>query len=780
MSEEDYKDLPIEELLQQKLWKARQFGYNQIKELAESNIENEAIVALVSNAEKLKTLVADSNVLSQESGIDAFLTILKKSEPGLCARTRDLIVPTLVEKGLTSSRPNSKKYSTESLLVYIERDAPGKILELMIPTLSVKSPKQVVATIKAVNEIYKEFGCAVIDPKLMIDHIPKMFGNSDKNVRAEATTLSVTLRSYIGDAFDQVIYPKLKPIQQKDLTALFNKIEPGIKPSRLIYTEQLKLTAKNNRHSVADDADVEMTETLEVVEQKPEFDPYELEDPVEVLSKLPPDLSTRVSSSSWKERIEVLQEIAPLFKVVKIENDDYSYFVSLMVGCLRDVNLQVVTLACGILIDLANGLKSNFSKYANSIIGALLERTKEKKKSVLDLLNSVLDLSFKYGNFHDIIEHSIEYMTHIVPLVKIETMQFLIRCLKETDVAPDKHDIESIIMPAIKLLQDSQPSVRNAASEVIGVLLKLSSTDQSRKYLEMVDKRHVKKVEQIRNSAVVKAPVKDRSTPAAQIEREQIPDLKHNATSSRMKVDERQHALSPNRSSRPSIPSKRAATSPLKENISNYKNALTSRSLKATNNTSGYGLSTPQLQELETLKTERLEWLEMKRELLSELELVKNNNESLLKEVMALNGKLDDYNNKFTTMSMTLKSKDTQIFRLRSDLESTQSKNSQLNQKMRLLENQLEASSKGNAKIEAAKKSPDESDINRRISILSIDSNTETSTDESKAPTFNSSAIYNFDSNDDSWKRATAVTNDLKAKIQRMKARTRMLDPTDD
>lgn len=261
-----------------------------------------------------------------------------------------------------------------------------------------------------------------------------------------------------------------------------------------------------------------------------------------------------------------------------------------------------------------------------------------------------------------------------------------------------------------------------------------------------------------------------------------------------------------------SIPSKRLATSPVKDNVPNSKNPLTSKSLKASN-INNYNLSTQQLQEFESLKIERNNWNLMKIEMENEINELRRTNEELMKTNNSLNNKLDDYHNKFTTMNLTLKSKETQILRLDSDIENARSKNIQLQQKVRMLENQLETnklingkdidpmpiSNNNNNNSNIANKnmdintnvdiSMDEStDINRRISILSIDSTTgeprergsKISETQPKLLNITNSSIYNFDDNDEGWIKATAITNDLKAKIQRMKARSRANDSLTD
>lgn len=809
MSEIDYDALPVGELLTNKAWKARQVGYSKLKRIAEKDIKDFQVVDLINDVDALKNIAADSNMVSQEAGIDLLLYLLKSSDPKIMTKSRESVIPPLVEKGLMSSKANTKTNSAELILHYVEVDSPIDIIELIIPSLSAKSPKLIIAAIKVLNEIYSEFGCIAVNPKIIIDHIPKMFAHSDKNVRAEATKLCVVIRSYVGQSLDTVIFPKLKPIQQKDLTAIFEKIEPGVTPQRLLLVEKLRIEASRQK-SLQDtgsgcdggdsrnpDGDIEM-EDRDTSEQdrKPIFDPHEFEDPVDVLSKLPTDLSDRLNDPVWKERVEALESITPFFKVPKFQNDDYSYFVSMMVGCLRDVNLQVLTLSCGILANMSRGLKSNFSKYVSTLINPLLERTKEKKKPVLDALHEVLDLCFKYGSFNEIVEPVVEHMKHISPPVKVETMSYLVRCLKELTSRPSNSDVEIIMLQAIKLLQDSQLPVRNGASEVLSTLMKIIGTEASKKYMDKIDKRHIKKIEQLCKNAVVRAGNTNLATNNDTTETSKSTNVPHNSVSKKSVINgnfvQNAPSLPPSTSYSVSIPSKRAATSPIRDNVPNSKNTLTSRSLKASS-INNYGISSHQIEENESLKAEKLEWINMKKEMQAEIDELRKNNDELLRNVVSLNDKIDSQHSKYTVMSMSLKSKDTQIFRLRSDIENMTARNSQQQQKLRMLENQLEMTKKAhsNAFVSSNNDMPsnvdvstdESSEINRRISILSIDSKTGEPRDTTEKPKVletQSSTLYNIDDKDDGWIRATAITNDLKAKIQRMKARTRTLGSADE
>lgn len=58
-----------------------------------------------------------------------------------------------------------------------------------------------------------------------------------------------------------------------------------------------------------------------------EIDPYELADPVEILSKLPKDFYDKIDAKKWQDRKEALEAVEALVKVPKLENGDYGDLV---------------------------------------------------------------------------------------------------------------------------------------------------------------------------------------------------------------------------------------------------------------------------------------------------------------------------------------------------------------------------------------------------------------------------------------------------------------------
>lgn len=71
-------------------------------------------------------------------------------------------------------------------------------------------------------------------------------------------------------------------------------------------------------------------------EAPPVIDPYDLADPVEILSKLPKDFYEKVEEKKWQERKEALDAVEALVKTPKLENGDYGD----LVRALKKVSIE--------------------------------------------------------------------------------------------------------------------------------------------------------------------------------------------------------------------------------------------------------------------------------------------------------------------------------------------------------------------------------------------------------------------------------------------------------
>ncbi|MEQ2165820.1 hypothetical protein GOODEAATRI_021170 [Goodea atripinnis] len=124
-------------------------------------------------------------------------------------------------------------------------------------------------------------------------------------------------------------------------------------------------------------------------------DPYDLLEPVEILSKMPKDFDEKIEAKKWQERKEALEAIETLTKNPKLENGDYGDLVrSLKKVVGKDANVMLVSLAAKCLAGLASGLRKKFGTYAGQVVPTILEKFKEKKPQVVQALQEAIDAIF--------------------------------------------------------------------------------------------------------------------------------------------------------------------------------------------------------------------------------------------------------------------------------------------------------------------------------------------------------------------------------------------------
>ena len=119
--EEDFSALPISERLAHKNWKARVSGYEAlVKTFGATPSETDpAFKPYTSNPEHLKRMVTDANAVAQEKGVEAVIAFVKFAGE-TAARTREGVVPALVDKCLGSTRQGTKTKAIDLILEYVE------------------------------------------------------------------------------------------------------------------------------------------------------------------------------------------------------------------------------------------------------------------------------------------------------------------------------------------------------------------------------------------------------------------------------------------------------------------------------------------------------------------------------------------------------------------------------------------------------------------------------------------------------------------------------------
>jgi cytoskeleton-associated protein 5 len=124
--EEDFTSIPIAERLSHKNWKARVNGYESLVKTFENTASDTdpAFKPYINNLDLLKKFATDSNAVAQEKGVECLVALVKFAGE-TAVKTRDGIVPALVDKCLGSTRAGTKNQALELILQYVEIENGG-------------------------------------------------------------------------------------------------------------------------------------------------------------------------------------------------------------------------------------------------------------------------------------------------------------------------------------------------------------------------------------------------------------------------------------------------------------------------------------------------------------------------------------------------------------------------------------------------------------------------------------------------------------------------------
>ncbi|KAL2157321.1 hypothetical protein VTH06DRAFT_6259 [Thermothelomyces fergusii] len=512
--EEDYSSLPLTDRWVHKVWKVRKQAYEEAAQQFEKTPDeyDPAFQPFTHDPSLWKSAAADSNVAAQQEGLAALCAFLKFASIDAGLRARQHAVSPIAEKCLSSTRAATKASALEALLLFVEIDVPGPVIEELLPVLSNKQPKVVAAALSALTQIYHNYGCKIADPKPVLKILPKVFGHADKNVRAEATNLAVEFYRWLRDAMKPMFWNDLKPTQQSDLEAQFEKVkaEGAPKQERLLRSQQ----AEKERAPAGDGGGDDEDEGAEA-EEPVEVDAFDLAEPQDVLSKVPKDFFDNLGSSKWKERKEALDALYALVNVPRIKEGDFNEINRVLAKCMKDANIAVVTQAAQCIELLAKGLRAGYAKYRSMVMQPIMERLKEKKQSVADALGAALDAVFLTTSLTECLEDITAFLVHKNPQVKEGTMKFLVRCLRTTKEVPSKQEIASMVESAKKLLAESSEALRSGGAEILGTIMKIIGERAMNPHMEGLDDIRKSKIKEFYETAEVKAKDKPKPPPPA-------------------------------------------------------------------------------------------------------------------------------------------------------------------------------------------------------------------------------------------------------------------------
>lgn len=454
----------------------------------------------------MRKFPVDSNAAAQEKGLAAVFAFVECSPPSVSAKVASEIISGIISKCLLSPKVKTKELAVDIIMMYIEIEKHELVCEELIKGLDNKTPKLVCACINILKESLRSFGPRVIKPSPLIKFLQKGLEDRDKNVREETKQLSIELFRWMKEALKPQL-AGLKPVQVTELETEFDKLSSEKPfPTRFLRSEQQREATAPT--SSVDDHDGNAASSAAAPSD--EIDPYELLEPVEILSKLPSDFYTNCESKKWQERKQALEQLQGLLTPnPKLATGDYADLVKVLKKFIqKDTMIPVVAAAAKCLADLASRLRKAFYPFAHSCVAVILEKFKEKKQNVVVGLREAIDAIMISTTLENILEDITTSLDNKNPQIKSETAAFLTRQFQSLhfSVIGNKKLLKPLVDALIKTLSDMDAGVRDAAAEAIGTATKVVGEKVMAPFLVDVDAIKMAKVKEFQDKAEVKYP----------------------------------------------------------------------------------------------------------------------------------------------------------------------------------------------------------------------------------------------------------------------------------
>ena len=489
--EDAWKKLPIEEKIQHKSWKARMDGYEHLKKLFEQADEKSPEFAKYQHS--MKSLAVDANAFAHEKGLEVISVFVENAT--IAPKTAGDVIPGVVTKGL-GARPKAKEKSIEILLMYIEIEKQDIVIEELIKSFSHKTPKNVVAAVAVVRDALTSFGNKVVPIKPLLKVVPNLFLHKEKLVREEAKLLSIEMFKWVNVAVKQALNG-IPPVAFKELEEEWSKIPVGAPPlpTRFLRSQH-EYKAKIETVAAAQSGGTDKADGGAVVVEA--VDPYEMMEPVEILSKVPADFLTQLEDKKWSIRKEALTTLKTLAGAPKLEAGDYGDLVRALKKIIaKDTNVMVVTAAAECVTALSIGLRKKFGTYSSFVFGSILERFKEKKQSVVEALRGAADGVIRSNKLDSFLEETLEQLESKSPNVKSETLLVWKRYVLVAKPTEMPKSLIKQLMPMLKKRMDeSLAEIRDSCYELLAAIWKLVGEKSIMPFIGDIDKLKLDKIKE--------------------------------------------------------------------------------------------------------------------------------------------------------------------------------------------------------------------------------------------------------------------------------------------
>ncbi|CAF4361259.1 unnamed protein product [Rotaria sp. Silwood2] len=388
----EWQKLSPDQKVQHKAWKARMTGYEECAKLFRTQNSDQS-PEFNKYVNLIKKFVIDSNENAREKALDAVFAFVE--EANIAGKTVNDVASGLIGKCL-NARLKMKERACEILLMYIEIEKQIEIEDELVKGLENKQPKIVQACLEILRKGLSEFGSKILPIKPFLKQVIPLLDDRDKTVRDESKLLIVEIYKWIGKQTLMPMIQNVKPIQMQELQTEFEKLDlNGIDKPRQTRFLRSQQDLKHKMEEIVVISSVAIEDNN--VDIQEDLDPFEMMEAVNILERLSKDFFDKIESKQWKDRKEVLDDLLTLLtqNPKPTSDSDYTELVKVLKKIVaKDSNVPVVLVAAKCLTALAKGLRKTFKNYAVGIIEVCLDRCREKKTNVIEVLREACEAAY--------------------------------------------------------------------------------------------------------------------------------------------------------------------------------------------------------------------------------------------------------------------------------------------------------------------------------------------------------------------------------------------------
>ena len=540
--------LSFAEQCQHAHWKVRSRAYEMLSSSFDDDVEKEekettndknfeinyfkeAMHKIVSetNANALDVALERTNGRLRKMIDRELVSFTSSSREGVKEFAEDVgakVLPALVSKAFFG-RPKAVSFATETFCLFVEMEQSELAIEVLSKASGHKVPKVALAASKCLALACEQFGCGkrgALNWMKCLYGAKEAIGHRDEKVRNEGKRVIVECAKWVGD---QVVMEKMKDKLSKTMkgeveASLAKETADGkergsMKATRFLISLQKEMKTKKMTTSTSegckeDDSVTEKVEAVAGVDDLNE-DPYDSAEPFSVLKALDkpstdediPKFWEAVVSSNWRHRLHALKQLTDACSSsARLQKEEFMELQKVLKKVIsKDANANCVAEASKSIEKLCLNARADFSKDAKMLLGALLDKLKDKNAFVTSAIANTLDaISLRCFAFCDSPEDVVKYgLQHKVGKAKLETLKWLTRSSASFSLQEARKTISAseLVATVAKLLEDKDPETRKASQEFLGTLAGRAGGMKtlSSQHLAGVDDSKMKKMNEI-------------------------------------------------------------------------------------------------------------------------------------------------------------------------------------------------------------------------------------------------------------------------------------------